>query len=136
MTLGGVLCALLLAILADVWVVGERAPERSDARWVSAVQEPQRRSSLSASLPGRQERLIGVHEPSAHGHLELPRPTSKPPPLHQRSEPRLGPPLGTEAQLTARTRMYLSCVLPSRHGRIADRPVVANCPAQGPPWTL
>ncbi|AKJ00971.1 Hypothetical protein AA314_02597 [Archangium gephyra] len=78
---------------------------------------------------------MGVHVSPAQGQLELPRPTRKPPPHHQRSETRPGPALQPEALLAERTRRQLSCVLPTSHGRVADRPILANCPAQGPPRT-
>ena len=131
----GAACALLLAAVAGVCSMSARAVEHVDARWVSTAPEPRSRNALSADVLGQQQRLVGVHAPPAQGQLELPRPTSKPPPLHTRAEARLGPALRPEALLAERTRRLLSCVLPTSHGRVADRPVVANCPAQGPPRT-
>lgn len=131
--LAGALCALLLATLAGVCVSSGQALERTGTWRTSIEGESQRKDSLSASLPGRQERLVGTHEPSAPGHFEPPRPTSKPPPPHLRAEPYLGPPSETDARRITRTRMYLASVLPARHGHLADRPVIANCPTRGPP---
>lgn len=131
----GAACALLLAVVAGVCSMNTRAVEHADARWVPAAREARHERSLSAPLPGRQQRLVGVHAPPAQGVLELPRPGGKPPPFHPRSETRPGPALRPETLLAERTRRQLACVLPTSHGRIADRPRVANCPAQGPPRT-
>jgi hypothetical protein len=136
MALVGAACALLLAVVAGVCALNARGAEPTEARRVSSVREPaKQRRSLSAPLPGPKQNLLGVHVSPTQGQLELPRPGSKPPPLHQRSEIRPGPALRPEALLAERTRRQLSCVLPTSHGRIADRPVVANCPARGPPRT-
>ncbi|MCY1074973.1 hypothetical protein [Archangium lansingense] len=135
MALEGALCALLLAIGVGVCSMSARALGHTDTRRVTTVRERQRENSLSAHVFGPQ-RLVGVHAAPSQGHLELPRPGGKPPPLHQRSDTRLNPALRPEALLAERTRMRLSCVSPtSHHGRVADRPVIANCPAQGPPRT-
>jgi hypothetical protein len=127
MALAGAACALLLAVVAGVCSMSARAFEHADA--------PRRESSLSAQLPGRKQKLLGIHVSPAQGMLELPRPTSKPLPLHPRFDTRFSPAPRPESLLAERTRRQLSCVLPTSHGRVADRPVVANCPAQGPPWT-
>ncbi|WP_375771122.1 hypothetical protein NR798_09540 [Archangium gephyra] len=131
----GAVCALLLASVAGVCSMNARAVEQAEARWVPTAPEPRSRNALSADVLGQQQRLVGVHTSPAPGQLELPRPTSKPPLLHPRANARLGPALRPEALLAERTRRQLSCVVPTSHGRIADRPVVANCPAQGPPRT-
>jgi hypothetical protein len=129
-------CALLLATVAGVCSMSAHAVERAESRWVPAAPERQHPSGLSANPPGRQQRLAGVRASPTPGHLELPRPTSKPPPLHPRADARPGPALRPETLLAERTRRLLSCVLPTTsHGRVADRPIVANCPAQGPPRT-
>jgi len=128
----GAACALLLATVAGVCSMSARG---ADARWVSTAPERQGQGALSANPLGRQQRLVGVRASPAPGHLELPRPTSKPPPFHPRADARPGPGLRPEALLAEHTRRLLSCVLPTSHGRVADRPIVANCPAQGPPRT-
>ncbi|HEX5750212.1 MAG TPA: hypothetical protein VFZ09_28535 [Archangium sp.] len=136
MALVGAACALLLAVVAGVCALDARGAGHTEARRVSTVREPKKHGrSLSAHLPGRHQNLLGVHVSPVQGQLELPRPTSKPPPLHPRADARPGPAIRPEALLAERTRRQLSCVLPTRHGRIADRPIVANCPARGPPRT-
>lgn len=135
MALAGAVCALLVSVVAGVCSTSARAPEHADARWISAIREPQGKGSLSANPPGPRQRLVGVHVSPPQGVLEFPRPGGKPPPLHPRSDTRLGPAPRPDALLAERTRRLLSCVLPTSHGRVADRPVVANCPAQGPPRT-
>ncbi len=129
----GAACAFTLAVLVGVYSPGARIIEHADARWTPLAQGPQRKDAVSAADPGRQERWIGVHDPSTQGQLERPHLTSKPPSHHNRFTPRHGLAPGPEVQVATRTRMLLSCVLPARHGRRADRPVLANCPAQGPP---
>ena len=135
MALVGAACALLLAVVAGVCSMSARAVEHADARWVPAAREVQRERPLSGRLPGRLQGLVGVQASPVQGHLELPRPSSKPPPLHPRSDTRLGPAPRLETLLAQRTRRQLACVLPTSHGRVADRPGVANCPARGPPRT-
>ncbi|MFY0525422.1 hypothetical protein ACN28I_20515 [Archangium gephyra] len=130
----GAACALLLATVAGVCSMSAHAAGRADVRWVPSAPEGQHPSARSENLSGQQP-LAGVHASPVPGQLELPRPTSKPPPLHPRADARLGPALRPEPLLEERTRRLLSCVLPTSHGRIADRPIVANCPAQGPPRT-
>lgn len=136
MALVGAACAFLLAVVAGVCAMNAGASTgHVEARWGATTREPRHERSLSAHLPGPQQGLLGVHASPVQGHLELPRPTSKPPPFHSRSDTRPGPALQPEALRAERTRRQLSCVLPTSHGRVADRPVVANCPAQGPPRT-
>ncbi|WNG39706.1 hypothetical protein F0U61_43055 [Archangium violaceum] len=125
---------MLLAVWVGVCSLSVWSIQHAGARWVPVAPKPQSKSSVSAHLPGRQEKLVGVREPSAQGQWELPRHTSKPP-LHPRLDSRLGPALKPNSRLEARVRAHLSCVVPASHGRLADRPVVANCPAQGPPRT-
>ncbi|PTL81974.1 hypothetical protein DAT35_19350 [Vitiosangium sp. GDMCC 1.1324] len=137
MALVGAVCALGLTVLVGVCasVPGVRPIEHVDGRWVPITQEAQRKGSVSADLPGRQERLVGVHESSAQGRLELPRLTPKPIPPHKRVEPRHDLAQEPAVRLAVHARTRLSYVVTASHGRIADRPVVANCPAQGPPRT-
>jgi hypothetical protein len=131
----GATCALTLAVLAGVCSASDGTGVNTEARRVSVTRESQRKGSVSAALPGRQERLVGVHDPSVHGRLELSRTSHEPPPHPKRSDPRLALAIRLEARLATLTRTRLSCTWPVNQGRIADRPVVANCPAQGPPRT-
>ena len=126
--LGGATCALLLAVLAGVCASGGEARTSVEAR-------PSPAHSVSASLPGAQEHLVGVHEPSAPGQLELPRPGDKPSPVHPRFVPRQGLAARPVAPLVVRPAPRPGRLSPAHQGRVADRPVVANCPAQGPPRT-
>ncbi|KFA86760.1 hypothetical protein [Archangium violaceum] len=132
MALVGAACALLMAVVAGVCA---RAPAHAEVRWATTARGPKHQHSLSAHLPVRQQGLVGVQASPVQGQLELPRPANKPLPFQPRSDTRPGPAIRPEALLAERTRRRLSCVLPTSHGRIADRPVVANCPAQGPPRT-
>ncbi|WP_143195507.1 hypothetical protein [Archangium sp. Cb G35] len=135
MALVGAACALLMAVVAGVCALSTQAPAHAEVRWVTTARGPKHPRSISAHLPVRQQGLVGVQASPVQGQLELPRPASKPLPFHPRSDTRPGPAIRPEALLAERTRRQLSCVLPTSHGRIADRPVVANCPAQGPPRT-
>jgi hypothetical protein len=135
MVLVGAACALTLTVLAGVCAASGGARADTGPRWTPVTQEAQRRSSVSADLPGRQERLVGVHDPSVHGRLELSRTSYEPPPHPKRADPRLELAMRLEARLATLTRTLLPCTWPVSQGRIADRPVVANCPAQGPPRT-
>ncbi|QRN95520.1 hypothetical protein JRI60_41735 [Archangium violaceum] len=131
----GATCALTLAVLVGVCSADAGARVSTEPRGPSVAQGSQRKSSVSADLPGSQERLVGVHDPSVHGRLELSRTPHKPTPHPKRADPRLELAVRQEARLATLTRTLLSCTWSVSQGRIADRPVVANCPAQGPPRT-
>jgi len=81
------------------------------------------------------EPLVGAHDPSPRGRLEVPRHPSEITPHHKRFSTRDDFAVKLDALTAARTGMMLSCALPPRHSRTADRPVIANCPARGPPRT-
>jgi hypothetical protein len=120
----GVACALTLTVLAGVCATSDGARVDSGARWASVTREAQRKSTV-----------VGVHDPPVHGRLELSRTSHEPTPHPKRSDPRLELAMRLEARLATLTRTLLPCTWPVSQGRIADRPVVANCPAQGPPRT-
>lgn len=126
MALGGASCALLLAVLVGVCALHVGAFERARV---------QPSNTLRAQAHDAHERWVGVHEPFASGQWELPRPTGKPSPATPRFAPRSALASPLEASLIARSRPLGSRRAPEGQGRIADRPVVANCPAQGPPRT-
>jgi hypothetical protein len=129
----GAFCALALTVLVGVCASSARPLERADARWLSTPSAASRRGSVSADLPGRQEHLLGVHEHSAQGRLEQPHLARKPLPPLKRFEPRHGLAPGSAPRFVARPGTRIADEVSRSHGRIADRPVVANCPAQGPP---
>ncbi len=126
MALGGVGCALLLAVLVGVCASQVGAFERARVRPGNTV---------SAEPLGSHERWVGVHELSVRGQLELPRPPGKPSPATPRFVSRHALALVPDVTRLARSHPRLSRRTPEGQGRIADRPVVANCPAQGPPRT-
>jgi hypothetical protein len=131
----GTICALTLTVLVGVCASSVRPIEHADARWMPVATGARSKDSLSAERPGHLEKLVGVHEPSAPGRLELPHHTRKPLPPLERFAPRHGLAPGPEPRLAARPGLVLGGGMFRSHGRIADRPVVANCPAQGPPRT-
>lgn len=120
-------CALTLALVLAVYSAAVRPLE--------STPEPNRKASVSAGTAANHERLFGVHDPSPHERLEVPRSGGKLP-QPKRFTPRV--------ELAARwatlpaathTRWVRSYALPPAPGRIANRPIIANCPAQGPPRT-
>jgi hypothetical protein len=131
LALGGAACALLLAALAGR--LSSSAWERSEARGAVMARGPARSTSVSATRPGHQERLHGNPEASGRGDLEPPRPATKLLPCDKRFDSRNGLAPRPEPGLAALARRRPSCMLAERHGRIADRPLIANCPARGPP---
>jgi hypothetical protein len=131
----GAFWALALTVLVGVCASSARPLERPDARWLSIASAAPRKGSVSADLPGRQEQLVGVHEYSAQGRLEQPHLSRKPLPPLKRFAPRLGLVPGPAPRFVARLGKLIADGVSRSHGRIADRPVVANCPAQGPPRT-
>jgi hypothetical protein len=131
MVLGGAACALLLAVLAGE--PSSSVQRRGEVREVARAARAARSTSVSAARPPQQERLVGDREAPLHGALELPRPAAKPLPGYKRFDSRHGLMPRPEAGLAPLTRMRHPCVPARRHGRIADRPLIENCPAQGPP---
>lgn len=129
----GAFCALVLTVLAGVCASSARPLERLDARWLSTASATPRRSSVSADLSGRQEKLVGVHEHPAQGRLEQPQLSRQPLPPLKRFAPRDGLAPRPEPRLVARPGTRIADGASRSHGRLADRPAVANCPAQGPP---
>lgn len=129
----GAFCALALTVLAGVCASSARPLERPGARWLPTASSASRRGSVSADLPGRQEQVLGVHEHSAQGRLEQPHLSRKPLPPLKRFAPRIGLAPGVAPRFVARPGTRIEGAVSRSHGRIADRPVVANCPAQGPP---
>lgn len=134
MALEGTLCALLLAVLAGVCVWEAGPPGAVEPRRATLTQGAPRPQSVDAGLPGRQE-LVGVHEPALQGQLELPRPAGKPSPSAPRFTPRHALAPRPQARLPLCPEWPRWGPAPERHGRQADRPLLANCPAQGPPRT-
>lgn len=124
MVLGGTSCALLLAVLVGVC-----------ASHVGAFEQVRTRpsNSVSASPLGPQERWVGVHDPSPPGQLELPRPSGKPSPPAPRFGLRQAPASPPDVLLIAHVHARLSRRTAEEQGQRADRPLVANCPARGPP---
>jgi hypothetical protein len=135
MALVGAACALTLVLLVGVRVESARAGERSDAGWTVAPLASQRNPSVSPDLLGHIDPLVGVHQPSGHGQLEGSRPTHKPPLHPKRFASRYDSVARLDTRPVALTRTLLSCALPSCPHRIADRPLIANCPTRGPPRT-
>ncbi|OJH34312.1 hypothetical protein BON30_44175 [Cystobacter ferrugineus] len=131
MVLGGAACALLLAVLAGE--PSSSVQQRSEVRQVARTARPERSASVSATRRHQHERLVGDREAPLHGALELPRPAAKPLPGYKRFDSRHGLAPRPEAGLAPLTRMLPPDVSARRHGRIADRPLIENCPAQGPP---
>lgn len=129
----GAFCALALTVLVGVCASSARPLERSGARWGTFGSALPRRGSVSADLPGRQDKLVGVHEHSAQGRLEQPQLSRKPLPPLKRFDSRQGLAPGPESRFVVRPGTRIEGEVFRSHGRIADRPGVANCPAQGPP---
>jgi hypothetical protein len=131
MVLGGAACALLLAVLAGE--PSSSVQRRGEVHEVARSTRPAQSASVSATRRPQHERLVGDREAPLHGALELPRPAAKPLPGYKRFESRHGLAPRLEAGVTPLTRMHHPCEPERRHGRIADRPLIENCPAQGPP---
>ncbi|WNG14822.1 hypothetical protein [Cystobacter fuscus] len=131
MVLGGAACALLLAVL--IGGPSSSVPRRSEVHEVARTARPARSASVSATRRPQPERLVGDREAPLHGALELPRPAAKPLPGYKRFDSRHGLAPRLEAGVPPLTRMHRPREPARRHGRIADRPLIENCPAQGPP---
>jgi hypothetical protein len=125
MVLVGAACALALAILVGVRAESARAGERTTSLWAPAP----------STSPDRLEQLVGLHAPPLHGRLEGTRPTGKSPVHSKRLDPRDDSAERLDGRNVALTRTLLSCALPTCVGRGAARPLIVNCPSQGPPRT-
>ncbi|WP_257453010.1 hypothetical protein [Archangium lipolyticum] len=130
----GAACAFLLAVLAGVCPGGEDAGTDTGVRWTSVTRQPAPMGSVSAARPGSPEQRAAIQDPSFHGRLELSRPAHKPTPHPKRAD-RHDLAARLEAWLPVQARTHLWRTKPVYQDRLADRPVVANCPAQGPPRT-
>jgi hypothetical protein len=136
MVLVGAACALALTVLVGVCSAGPGSGGRVGPGSLEGVREARHERSVSSPVQWRHEALVGAHDASPNpGRLENPRLPGKPTPHHQRFDPRNGPAVKPDVRTAALTRTLLSCALPPCQSRIADRPLIANCPARGPPRT-
>jgi hypothetical protein len=135
MVLVGAACALALAVLVGVRAESARTGERTTTWRAPATSATPWRPLASSDRLGRLERHVGVHQPSSHGHWEGTRPTGKSPLPSKRLDSRDTTVARLDGRSLAHPRTLLWYASRPYAGRLADRPLIANCPAQGPPRT-
>jgi hypothetical protein len=126
-------CALTLTVLVGACSAASGWGEHVSHR---PAPEAWSQHGVSSVRPSRHERLLGEHHPSPQGRLELPMLPGKLTPHPTRFDTRQSAAVKPEALTAALTRRLLSCALPPCQSRLADRPLIANCPARGPPRTV
>lgn len=133
MALMSALCALTLAVLVGACSALTAPEERADARWVPAHPEWRAPRTISSAPSEGRERLASLHEPLTPARLKPSRPTGKRAPHPVGSASRHDLAVQPWVRTVPCPGMLLSGGLPPCQGHPADRPVTANCPAQGPP---
>lgn len=143
--IAGLACALALAALvgstssdasqappASVSSVGganaARPPPALEARRAHGKQW------VASQHAGLHATRVASVDPTTHGHLDAPRLTGKRFPATKRVDtPRATLAARLDAAVAVLSRRIHACALHPRHTSLADRPLTANCPAQGPP---
>ena len=127
----GVAAALLL-LAADLNSAGQDLP-REFRVGTQLGKSSQCEKSICEERVARADGMIGAVDPVLGQKVEPPRPAGDTTSWRSRLDDWNWAAARLHVEVDTIIRLFGSCVLRQDNGRMADRPLILTCPAQGPP---